>query len=520
MYKLFLTIRYLRKRRIARVPIIGVAVCVMMVVVVISVMGGFLDTIKKKSRGLLSDIIIDNASLQGFPFYEQFEAHLAAKLPDVVQTITPVIYNYGILRVESSYTKTVQVVGIRLSEYKEVNDFQAGLYYDTYFPGTTHLAIQQQPFVGFDEQLVPRLPDDHEAALARWIAKSPNDPLLDGWKRTPEMPYPGPGVFQYTLDDPPGYYGDPAPGIITGVHVINDRSPSGQVIRISRRGDKLLLMLLPITRGGRLSAEGSATIVGRHADDSSTGVFEFDEKCCYVDFDLLQKWLAMDPQLLEDGGTTPARTSQLLVSLKDGADLNEARKRISDEWDQFVATLEEPLSLLDRQMIGFVSVQTWEERQASFIAALEKEKILMTILFALISLVAVLLIGCVFWMIVYQKTRDIGIIKSLGGSSAGVAAIFMSFGAAVGVVGSILGVIGGTMFVWYINDIQDFLEKINPRLRVWSPDVYTFDQIPNVVKPQEVTIIAVTAILASVLGALIPAILAGRVWPVKALRYE
>jgi len=84
----------------------------------------------------------------------------------------------------------------------------------------------------------------------------------------------------------------------------------------------------------------------------------------------------------------------------------------------------------------------------------------------------------------------------------------------------VLGTITGVIFVRYINELQDALARFNPNLRVWSPDVYAFDRIPNVVKPTEAVWIFVVAVIASMIGALIPAILAGRVWPVKALRYE
>ena len=52
----------------------------------------------------------------------------------------------------------------------------------------------------------------------------------------------------------------------------------------------------------------------------------------------------------------------------------------------------------------------------------------------------------------------------------------------MGVLGGILGVVTGSVFVHYINEIQDLLAQLNPQLQVWTPDVYTFDRIPNVVK--------------------------------------
>lgn len=521
MYKLFLTLRYLRKRRIAIFAVISVWLCVAMEVTVFSVMDGFLDTLKERSRGLLSDIVIDNASLQGFPFYQEFAEHLFRVMPDVVEAATPVIYNYGILRVEAtSFTKAVRTVGIRLREYTSVNDFGSSLYYDKHYPGSTSLGLQRKPVVGFNDKGLPILPEDLESSLRRWIAANPDAEELDSWQRRAGSVFPGPGVFEHVLDGPPSYVGAEAPGVIVGTNIINQRTRTGAFERPYPRGSKLVLGVFPMTGGGRLSGEGATTIAVRLADDSRTRVYEIDNLCCYVDFDMLQDWLGMSAQELESGGFTPPRASQVLVRLAEGADLAAGRADIEREWKTFLASRGDEIWPMDAQLLSFVTVETWEERQVQFIAAVEKEKILVSLLFGVISLVAVVLIGCIFWMIVTQKTRDIGIIKSIGASSAGVAAVFVAFGAVVGVLGSVLGSITGAAFVWYINDIQDFLVSIHPQLRVWSPDVYTFDRIPNVVKVQVVLTISLVAMIASVLGALIPATLAGRVWPVKALRYE
>ena len=204
----------------------------------------------------------------------------------------------------------------------------------------------------------------------------------------------------------------------------------------------------------------------------------------------------------------------------DGFTVDAEGGRIYWVQRSFVNSLDVSPVSMEASLLRAVSVETWQERQRKFIQAVEKEKVLVVTLFGIVSLVAVVLIGCIFYMVVEKKTRDIGIIKSLGASSSGVAAIFIMYGAAVGVVGSILGTVAGVVFVRYINEIQDALARFNPALQVWSPDVYTFDRIPNVVDPQETAIIIVVAIVASMLGALIPALLAARVWPVDALRYE
>ncbi len=165
-------------------------------------------------------------------------------------------------------------------------------------------------------------------------------------------------------------------------------------------------------------------------------------------------------------------------------------------------------------------MRTWREKQRQFIEAVEKEKYLVTTLFGVVSMVAVLLVGCIFYMIVQQKTRDIGIIKSIGATSGGVAGIFLSYGAAIGVVGGAIGTVVGTLFVWYINEFQAMLGRISERAVVWSPEVYSFDHIPNEVEPQHAVVIYVVAIFASMLGAVVAAWRAARIWPVAALRYE
>lgn len=522
MYKLFLALRYLRKKLIALFAVASVTLCVFMVLVVISVMGGFLEMVRERSRGLLSDIVVDNGSLQGFPYYADFIDYLKREMPDTVVAATPVIYNYGILRVPgSNYTKPVRVVGIRLHEYEQVNDFANSLYYDQYYPSTTSLGPQYQPFAGYDERGNVRLPDDFEKANRRWRETADRDELNE-YKAAPFTSASGERVFA-RVPGQPGYYGeekDELPGIIVGRDLLHERSRSGKYIRYYPLGMDLLLTVVPITPTGTLTGSGSTTLKVRYADDSRTGVFEIDSLNIYADFDMLQRVLMMGPLEKEDGTFSEPRASQVLVALAPGVEAKVARPLIERKWEQFRATLPDEPGSNDYHMLQMVQIETWEERQRAFIQAVEKEKVLVTILFAIVSVVAVVLIGCIFYMVVEKKTRDIGIIKSLGASSRGVAWIFIAYGAAVGVVGSVLGGVSGAVFVRYINEIQDLLTRINPNLQVWSPDVYTFDRIPNTVDPKELAVIVIVAIVASMLGALIPAILAARVWPVNALRYE
>jgi lipoprotein-releasing system permease protein len=166
-----------------------------------------------------------------------------------------------------------------------------------------------------------------------------------------------------------------------------------------------------------------------------------------------------------------------------------------------------------------ISVETWEESQALFLEAIEKEVVLVTFLFGIISVVAVFLIFCIFYMIVVEKTKDIGIIKSVGATSEGVAGIFLGYGMAIGIVGAALGLLVSWLIVDNINFLHHKMGELMG-VQIWSPEVYAFDTIPDTMDPATVIIICIVAVIASVIGSLVPAIRAARMNPVEALRWE
>lgn len=530
MYKWFLASRYLYTKLIAFFGVASVMLCVAMVLVVLSVMGGFLDTVRARSRGLHSEIVLESGTLQGVPYYEEFGEHLKKNFPEMVSTATPVIYTYGIFRVPATtWTKPARVLGIRLEDYVKVNDFEKGLYYDYYYPGTTRLGPQPMPVAGMlqdADQL--SLPPELEAANARWRRNEMDGAKIAAFDADPfhYTPYPyvtpaleGERVYAADLG-PPRYEGPEFYGVIVGADLLNERQADGNFVRHLARGAPTALTLMPLSRVGTSTGEPPVRVPLRYVDDSRTGIYEIDSMCVYVDFDMVQHKLAMDAQTLADGGSTPPRANQLLIGLHPGVDIDNARDAIGGAWQEFTVSLGPKLSEVDARAMDLAAVYTWEDMQREFITAVEKEKVLVTFLFALISMVAIVLVGCIFYMIVEKKAKDIGILKSLGASGRGVAGMFIIYAGAVGICGSILGLLLGSVVVWNINGIQDFLASLNPQLRVWSPDVYSFDKIPNIVKIADAVWVAGVAILSSMIGSLIPSWIAARVWPVRVLRYE
>lgn len=163
--------------------------------------------------------------------------------------------------------------------------------------------------------------------------------------------------------------------------------------------------------------------------------------------------------------------------------------------------------------------ETWFESQQDFFGALKQEKVAMFIILAFIILVAAFNITSTLIMIVLEKQRDIGILRTLGASSASIMWLFILEGLLIGLSGTFAGVILGTAIAAYINPIANFIALcigVDP----FSPAIYYYDHIPSVIKGNDVTWITVSAIVLSFVSTLYPAWSASRLTPVDALRHE
>src|SRR5947209_3483176 len=128
MYKTLLILKYLRKRRIAWVSLIAVTMCTALVLVVISVMGGWLRMFRQSFHGLQGDIQI-TAGTQGIPYYKDMVQRIES-LPIVGQgNAVPVVRTFGLLSLDSPpRTDPVQVLGYPIDKIGNVNDFDQSLY--------------------------------------------------------------------------------------------------------------------------------------------------------------------------------------------------------------------------------------------------------------------------------------------------------------------------------------------------------------------------------------------------------
>ncbi len=159
----------------------------------------------------------------------------------------------------------------------------------------------------------------------------------------------------------------------------------------------------------------------------------------------------------------------------------------------------------------------WRQRNRTFFNALEVERNVMFIILTLIVLVAALNIVSGLIMLVKDKTEDIAIMCTMGASRGTVLRVFLITGAAIGVVGTLGGLILGVVFA---NNIKKIMAGINWIFgaNLWDPTVRFLSDIPSVIDWREVASVVLMALVLSLLATLYPAWKAARLDPVKALR--
>ena len=164
-------------------------------------------------------------------------------------------------------------------------------------------------------------------------------------------------------------------------------------------------------------------------------------------------------------------------------------------------------------------VRTWQDLNRNLFNALKLEKRVMFIILTLIILVAAFNIASSLIMMVMEKTRDIGILKSIGLSSSGIMVIFTFEALMVGTFGTVLGLAAGLVLTRSLNTITLFLERLTG-IEVFPSSVYYFDKIPTAINAGEIILIVTSAIVISLLAGIYPARQAAKLEPIKTLQYE
>ncbi len=235
-------------------------------------------------------------------------------------------------------------------------------------------------------------------------------------------------------------------------------------------------------------------------DFYNSNMYEYDSSFAFMPLKEMQKLRGMiDPV------SGASSVSSIQIKTRPGADLSAIRDKLNAHYAA-------------NNDYDFV-VQTWQDTQRPLLSAVNMELTILNILLFMIIAVAGFGILATFFMIVVEKTKDIGILKALGAPSRGVMSIFLGYGLSLGMVGTGVGIVIGLLFVANINRIAGWIQVITGQ-EVFDPSIYYFSEIPTIVNPMMVVLVAIGAIAIAVLASVLPALRAARLHPVEALRYE
>jgi lipoprotein-releasing system permease protein len=238
-----------------------------------------------------------------------------------------------------------------------------------------------------------------------------------------------------------------------------------------------------------------------------SGVYYFDRQMVYLPIERLQAAVYPDSK--------QPIASQIQIKLKTGSDEDSAIAQIRGVWKVFAS---EGLGWNEYE-INQTWIETARQMQSRLVAEFRKQMGILLLIFGAVSMSAVLLVFCIFYMIVETRRRDVAILKSCGATSSTVAVIFLGFGGCVGAAGAAAGTVAGYIITKNINAIEGWI-RIAFGLKLWKASVYMFSRIPNEVDWQAVIWIVLSAVAGAAIGAAIPAISAAMTRPVNVLRYE
>jgi lipoprotein-releasing system permease protein len=509
VYKLLLCLKYLRTRYLAIVCIVSVMLGVATLIVVNGVMSGFSNKLKDRLHGVLADLLIETDRADGFPEPPAQIAERIAASPagPSVEALSPTVEVFALLQFtvrdrngqKVPITKHVRLIGVDPEKHAKVGQFSEYLVRQKDSPSPS-FDLTPEAWRQFEINRRMEAWDDPFAPVgqpvaAPTLATNPQPQPGDFLKTPP----PAPPSHSPAIVPPPELPREAAPrmpGVILGYSLAHYRykdpeTGEAKEQEVLKPGDDILLAT--VGAGGMKPVYGSFIV----CDFFKSEMSEYDSSFVYVPLDDLQRLRGMDH-----------RVNSIQMKLKDNLANNSrlVHEKLVPEVQKIFAP-------------GEAQVRSWQQHQGPLLAAIDIERGILNLLLFMIVGVAGFSVLAIFTMIVSEKIRDIGVLKSLGASNRGVMGIFLTYGLLLGLIGCGLGTAAGLAITEYINEIEAFLTRLTGQ-QIFDRSVYYFDKIPTNIEPLSVMLINFGAVGTAVVFSILPAWRAARLHPVRALRFE
>jgi len=291
-------------------------------------------------------------------------------------------------------------------------------------------------------------------------------------------------------------------GCVIGIDLMMNRDQLGQYHHSESLAQiEVVISCFPLTAKGALAKAGTDIVNTKnffYSDDSQTRLVRPDGFTVFLPIDYAQQLCGM--------ASVNKRVNAIFIKFKPGTDLNIGVEKINSLWKDFAW---QKADAKNASLLNNVSVQSWKSYRRAIIAPMEKEHLMMTAAFIMIGVITVFIVLVVIYMIVSHKTKDIGILRSVGVSKINIVSLFLCFAALVGIVGATIGTILGSIFLIKINPLEAWLFE-NFKFQVWDRSIYAIGDIPNKIEAGLVTVVVVSAIVACLAGAILPTLKAAR----------
>mgnify|MGYP001101453398 CR=1 FL=1 len=519
MYKFLLCWRYLRTRWIALASIISVTLGVATMIVVNAVMAGFTQEMQDRIRGILSDVSFEARSFNGFRDPEYHMREIEKIVGDEIEVMTPTVTVPAMLSFQLHgewNTRPVQLIGIPRDAMQYASKFRQYLQHPKHreqfrfelqetgydlrdrhggedaplrvrmeTAGMVHRRNMIEYRRQWEQQLAGK-PLPHAEQTVNDDSQPAND-VVDPFAAVERPLDPFAARNDAAQADPAA----PLTGCVLGIGLVSYRHNGAEHFLVLPGDD--IQLTFPTAGTPPKAVSDTFTVV----DLYESKMTEYDSSFIFVPLDKLQELRGMFDR---ESGTTFVTSIQ--IKLKDESRGSIVRDKLQAAFPPH-----------------FYSVSTWRDKQGPLLAAVEMETAILNMLLFLIIAVAGFGILAIFFMIVVEKTKDIGILKSLGAHGSGIMGIFLSYGLSLGLVGAGAGMVLGLLFVRHINEIRIWLGNLTGQM-VFDPSIYYFYEIPTSVNPWTVAWIVIGALAIAVAASVMPALRAARLHPVEALRYE